>query len=104
MPRAGAGQRQRRGDECQASLAVPQPGHHGQRGTAAGKNSPPYLELPDLKGNQLLQQPGPQPGVSPWGGSADTGMAKGTGERWEHGSDFNGTAQVGMLSLAPTQW
>lgn len=59
MPRAGARQRQGCGDVCQASLAVPQLGHHGQRGTAAGKNLPPYPGLPDLKGNQLLQQPGP---------------------------------------------
>lgn len=66
MPRAGAGQRRGRRDACQAGLAVPQPGHHGQSGTAAapphwGKNSPPYLGLPDLKGNQLLQQPGHSP-------------------------------------------
>lgn len=81
MPRSGAGQRQRPGDVCQAGLAVPQPGHHGQSGTAAGKNSPPYPGLPDLKGNQLLQQPGPQPGLSQWGGSADTGTGRGDREK-----------------------
>lgn len=104
---------QGRGDACQASLAVPQPGHHGQSGTAAGKNSPPNLGLPDLKGNQLLQQPGPSPACL----SADTGMVReeGTGRKggsmhqiyWDnvlvlhHGCDVLG--EVEMLSLLPRQ-
>lgn len=47
--------------------------HHGTAST--GKNSPPYLELLYLKGNQLLQQPGPGwacPPLAACGGRADT--------------------------------